>query len=212
MKNLRKVFFAAFLVMVSGILLSCFSMKQGLSYEKGNYTYSVDITVDKMILALAEMDADALFAQFDASLAKNGGINQDKVKVEKIDSEEDAGFKITMTVDEKTEDETEKFIIPVKNGKKLEINIFGGQAVDGTVDFTGSEGEQYSQLLAESSWTFSVHKSVMKKVKKAWIVDEKNGKEYQCEVKKEGDTFVVAIPILEIMQQGNSYSKLVLSK
>ncbi len=212
MKNLRRIVLGAFLALISGMFMSCFSMKQSLSYEKGNYSYTVELAVDKMVLALAEMDADTLFAQFDNELAKKGGISDENVKVEKIDTEKDAGFKISVVVNEDTEVESEKAVIPVKNGKKLEILIFGGQAVDGTVDFNSDEGAQAREMLAESTWTYSVHKSVMKKVKKAAIVDEKNGKEFNCEVNKDGDNFVITIPLTEILQVGNSYSKLVISK
>lgn len=212
MKNLRRIILGTFLALLSGMFVSCFTMKQGLSYEKGNYCYTVELAVDKMVLALAEMDADTLFEQFDSELAKKGGITEDNIKVEKIDTETDAGFKISMVVNEKTEDEKEKAVIPVKNGKNLEISLFGGQAVDGTVDFNTEEGAQAKEMLSESSWTYSIHKSVMKKVKKAVIVDEKNDKQFECTVKKEKDNFVITIPLAEVLQTGNSYSKLVISK
>ncbi|WP_191014417.1 hypothetical protein [Treponema zioleckii] len=77
---------------------------------------------------------------------------------------------------------------------------------------TAANGKKIKALLSRAKWSFVVNKSVMKKIKKAVIVDTENNKELECKVRKEGKNHIIELPVVELLQDGNSYTKLIISK
>ncbi|WP_191014416.1 hypothetical protein [Treponema zioleckii] len=105
--------------MISALMfVSCFEMKQQISYKKGIYNYSIEFTVDKTVLAMlgenTSIDSEEILGSVDS---EDFTVSPEKIRIEKVNTQTHEGSRFLFSIDEKTTDTLAQIFLPSKKRK-----------------------------------------------------------------------------------------------
>ena len=113
-------------------LTSCIDYVQSITYSNGKYHLYHKITLSKLLLELADEDAEDFVEEL---LEDSSDEIPDYVSMKEVNTETEVGFEFMMDINPKTATEEEKGFLPTKSSSKYYIPFYISEIISDSDDF-----------------------------------------------------------------------------
>ena len=196
---MKKFSFVLLLIVPLFLFTSCFDYVQSITYKNGSYSMSYKMVVSKMLFAMANQDPESVFESFDVEAMEDLPEN---VEFKKIDTDLDVGIMINISVDPRTDDETEKIFLPSATSNKIYIPfLLGREEIIGSNRlFNSDDSDRNTQaymdaFLSTAKSRIIVSKKIVSDVETAYFA-AKDGENFPIDFYDYGDVYSFEIPFL----------------
>lgn len=190
------------LLLIPLLLTSCIDYVQSITYKDGKYQIYYKITLSKLLFAIADENPEEIFEYFDDESLDDLPEN---VCIKPVNTNLEVGAEISLLIDTKTTDETEKSFLPKVAGQKCYIPfLFGGENFS-FADFMKSDDSE-SQAISEAVLSSAkcrvmVSKKIISSIKNAYF-EGRGGQNYSVAVFDYGESFCMEILFIVLFETG----------
>lgn len=191
-KSLLSVFIIAIVLM----LTSCIDYVQSISYSNGKYHLYHKVTLSKLLLEMADEDAEYFV---DEILETSSYELPENVTMKGVNTETEAGFEFILDVDPKTATEDEKAFLPTKSGDKYFIPFYVSEMMSDFDDFDDVDLDDSFTLAMFSTGKVRVMiaKNIIPSIKDAYFeAEDEDDENFYISVFDYGNNYSLEIPFL----------------
>ena len=128
----HKSLLSVFIIAIVLTLTSCIDYVQSITYSNGKYHLYHKITLSKLLLELADEDAEDFVEEL---LEDSSDEIPDYVSMKGVNTETEVGFEFMMDINPKTATEEEKEFLPTKSSSKYYIPFYISEIISDSDDF-----------------------------------------------------------------------------
>ncbi len=199
---MKKICTFFFLLLIPVLFTSCIDYVQTVSYKDGKYQIYYKVTLSKLLFAIADEDPEEIFEYFDEESLEDLPENAD---VKPVNTDLEVGAELSLLIDPKTTDESEKFFLPKVAGQKCYIPFLLGSEDSLLDDFKESDDNEWQSfseaILSSAKCRVMVSKKLISSVANAYF-EGRGGQNYSVAVFDYGESFCMEIPLIVLFETG----------
>lgn len=192
----HKSLLSVFIIAIVLTLTSCIDYVQSITYSNGKYHLYHKITLSKLLLELADEDAEDFVEEL---LEDSSDEIPDYVSMKGVNTETEAGYEFIMDINPKTATEEEKGFLPTKSSSKYYIPFYISEIISDSYDFDDVDLDDSFTLAMFSAAKIRVMiaKNIIPKIDSAYFVAEyEDDENYYISVFDYGNNYCLEIPFL----------------
>lgn len=192
-------------------LTSCIDYVQTISYSNGKYHCYYKVTMSRVLMALADKDADYFSSDLQDSINDEF---PDIIFANPIDTEFEAGFEISFDINPKTASEEEKIFLPKKSGTEYFIPFMLGYDFTDTEDLneTDYESEAIAKaIMSTAKFRVMISKDIISSINKAYLDGIEEDDSFVISVFDYGNNFCLEIPVDVLVEARYKLDRIVIN-
>ena len=191
---MRKIIKLLSVLMVCMMMCSCIDYVQSVNYKNGKYQLYYKVTLSKLLFALAQQDPEEMFRGFDEETFEE---LPPGYEVKPVNTELEVGAEILLSIDPKTDDESEKDFLPTVASNKCYIPFLLGENKSIADSYTSDDEYQAiaEAMLSSAKCRILIAKNIIPSIELAYF-EGKGSQSYSIPVYDYGDCFCLEIPFI----------------